>query len=129
MTTRSTIVALTAALSTCVGATADLKTWSPSNGDISWHTATNWSPNGVPADGDDVQVYVPTFVTLDQDTENVRSLSISGGAYVTTFGHTLAVVDAGDALTSVTGDDTWLVVEPTGLFATSDGLHATLALP
>ncbi len=50
--------------------------WSGESG--SWHTATNWTPNGVPGNGDLVSIF-NGFVTLDGIAVTVAEFTLSGG--------------------------------------------------
>ena len=62
------------------------RTWANPNGGL-WSVKTNWSPNGVPAGGDDVFINAGgTYtVTLDVNSAALNSLTLGGS------GVTLAV--------------------------------------
>lgn len=109
----------------------------------SWHNVDNWDPAGspfqvqrVPAENDTAILSTPTndTVRLFEDAAPIGGLTISHGITLTTLNHQLQVEDDGDAMTSLTGLGTELVV--TGLFGevpfTTDHLsvdsNATLTL-
>ncbi len=49
-----------------------------SAGTGSWNTAGTWNPSGVPANGDDVIIAAGHIITIDANTNNLASLTISG---------------------------------------------------
>src|SRR5262249_45578157 len=64
------------------------KTWNVTTG--SWNTPGDWSPVGVPVDGDDVVINgTGDTVNLDVDTANLNSLNLAAGDTLNLGGFTL----------------------------------------
>jgi hypothetical protein len=74
----------------------------------SWNTAASWTPNGVPANGDDVIIAAGDTIIVNTSTTNIASLTISG---------TLTVGNNNtDRTVTVTGN---LTVNSGGIFNTA----------
>lgn len=75
------------------GAWAENYTWNGSAGDGLWNTAANWTPNGIPATGDQVTLNGNESITFSGDV-TVRYLYIFSGTNTSSLdlgGHTLTV--------------------------------------
>ena len=77
----------------CMSAQAADYTWNGSAGDNLWDTAENWTPNGIPATGDQVTLNGNESITFSGDV-TVRYLYIFSGTNTSSLdlgGHTLTV--------------------------------------
>ncbi len=89
-------------------ASANAVTKTANAGALSWNTAGNWSPAGVPANGDDVVIPSGTTMTLNTNTNSLLSLSVTG---------TLTIGSSNtDRIITVTGNVT---VNSGGIFQTA----------
>ena len=57
---------------------ANAVTKTSNSGARSWNTSGSWTPSGVPANGDDVIIPSGSTVTLNTNTNNLLSLSVTG---------------------------------------------------
>ncbi len=57
---------------------ADAATKTAGSGARNWATAADWSPSGVPANGDDVVIPTGSTMTLNTNTNSLLSLSVTG---------------------------------------------------
>ena len=81
---------------------AAAKTWDGGGDGVKWSSANNWNPNGVPANNDTVTIGSGS-ITVDVNTKNLTSLTISGGTVTASGTSTINVTGTGTNLFSVTG--------------------------
>lgn len=99
------------------------KTWVGTTS--SWNTAGNWSPSGVPANGDDVIMNNAANCSVDVATNNLRSFDMTGYTGTLSNSFTINVVGAAGSTTTCkfAGTITW-----TGVLALAPPSTATINL-
>ena len=83
-------------------ALAAARTWDAGGDGLSWSDKNNWSANTVPANNDTVTIASGT-VSVDVNTKNLTSLTISGGTVTVSGSSTINITGTGTNLFSVTG--------------------------
>ncbi len=78
------------------------KTWDGGGDGVNWSSANNWSPNGVPGNGDAVTIASGT-VTINANTSKLTSLTISGGTVTMTGSSTIRITGAGTNFFTISG--------------------------
>ncbi|WP_460055666.1 beta strand repeat-containing protein, partial [Spirochaeta dissipatitropha] len=85
---------------------SSLRTWNGAGTD--WETAANWTPNGVPAEGDYVIIPVRTNnPVLTADTADLQALTIESGAVLDAAGLALTVTGTITNNGTITGVSSW----------------------
>ena len=89
----------------------------------SWHTADNWSPSGVPANGDDVVIGSTgaNAPILNVNTSNLNSLTINASRTLTLSNNHLTVTGTGASAINLSASGATIAVG-TGQIANSGGL-------
>ena len=62
----------------CARFSAGEKTWVGADGETDWFTASNWSPNGVPDDYEEVSIPAGATVAVPETTAALASLEVAG---------------------------------------------------
>ena len=115
MKTKSALPLLAAILCALpLTASGTIRTWDDGGADANFSTAANWSPDGVPANGDDLvfPAAAPATVTNDLSSRTFDSLSfpagvtLAGNAFTLTGGITLSNSGAGRSAVTITANIT-----------------------
>ena len=78
------------------------RSWDAGGDGLSWSDKNNWSGNTIPASNDVVTIATGT-VNVDVNTNNLRSLTISGGTVTVTGSSTINITGTGTPFFTVSG--------------------------
>lgn len=111
MTATRQIITVLLTLLIALTAHADTRVWDPLPGNVNWSGWANWSPVGVPTNGDAVHLSSPSLTVMDVDSADLDRVIIVNGSTLNTGGKRLTV--AGDLVPAiqVAGQNSTLIAE------------------